>query len=309
VSSEELFAALDACAERDRLLTRLAQATSEQDRAQRAAELAREQVGTETGELKALEGFGPTQLWAMLRGTHASEVEREQAELAAAAYQAELADGALSEASFTVRQLRTQLASLGDVDERRRRALDATESELRQAGGPTGQELIELAEQRAASLANSREVAEAQDAADQAAARLTSALDELGHAEDLADLDVFLRGGFLIDQAKYQRIDQAVAQLRSAGQALKRLSAELADVRIPAVPGLDVPDLTQTFDLWFDNFFTDLSVRGRIQEAAARSRQTLSAVVQVRAQLSRRQSELVAEQDRLAQQRLAVMAR
>ena len=309
MSTEELFAALDACAERDRLLTRLAAATTNEARAQRAADRASSQVSRETVELKALEDFSPTQLWAKLRGTHSTDLEREQAELAAAVYQARIAEGALSEASSLVRQLRTALAALGDVDERRRRALDATEAELRRTGGPAAEELIDIATQLAASQADSREVGEAQRAADQADARLRAAISELSHAGDLADFDVFLGGGLLVDAAKYDRVDRAVAQLRAAGQALKALSSELADVRIPATPGLDIPELTHTFDVWFDNFFSDLSVRDRIREAAASSRRALEAVGAARTELGRRNTELLGEQERLAQRRLAVMAR
>lgn len=309
MSADELFAALDACAERDRLLTRLAQATTEQERAQRAADRARSQVSTETAELKALEGFGPTQLWAILRGTHSTELQREQAELAAASSQAEHADGALSEASALVRELRTALAALGNVDERRRRALDDTEVELRRAGGPAAQELIDIARQHAASLAAAKEVLEACEAADRASARLRHAISALEHAEDLADLDVFVGGGMLVDAAKYRRIDQAVAALRAAGQALQRLSAELLDVHLPSIPGLDIPALTETFDVWFDNFFSDLEVRGRIQEATRSSRRALSAVDGVRTELARRRTELLGEQEQLAQRRIAIMAR
>jgi len=309
VSAEELFAALDACAERDRLLTRLAQATTEQERAQRAADQARSQVSTETAELKALEGFGPTQLWAILRGTHSTDLLREQAELAAASFQAEHAAGALSEASALVRELRTALAALGNVDDRRRRALDDTEAELRRAGGPAAQELIDIAQQQAANLATAKEVSEACEAADRASARLRHAISALEHAEDLADLDVFVGGGMLVDAAKYRRIDQAVAALRAAGQALQRLSAELLDVHLPSIPGLDIPALTETFDVWFDNFFSDLEVRGRIQEATRSSHRALSAVDGARTELGRRRTELLGEQEQLAQRRLSIMAR
>ncbi|WP_098460821.1 hypothetical protein [Propionicimonas paludicola] len=309
MSTEELFAALDACAERDRLLTRLAKATTDESRAQRTADKARSQVSTETVELKALEDFSPTQLWARLRGSHQTDLEREQAELQAALYQARSAEGALSEASSLVRQLRTQLAALGDVDGRRRRALDATEAELRQAGGAQAQELIDISQRHAASLAAAKEVGEAIAAADQASVRLQAAISELDSAESLADFDVFLRGGLLVDAMKYERIDRAVAALRSAGQALQRLSAELLDVDLPTIPGLDIPDLSRTFDVWFDNFFSDLEIRGRITAAAESSRRALSAVSGVRTELARRYSELVGEQEQLAQQRVAVMAR
>lgn len=309
MSAEELFAALDDCAERDRLVTRLAKATTDLDRVQRAADQARRRVSSETVDVKALEEFGPTQLWSMLRGRHSTDLEREQAELAAALYQSRVTEGALSEASSVVRQLRTDLAALGDVEARRRDAMDAVEAELRQAGGPVAQELIDIAGRLASSLADSREIGEAQRAAGTASARLQTAISELGHARDLADLDVFIGGGILVDAAKYGRIDNAVTQLQASAHALKQLSAELADLRIPDVPGLDIPALTHTFDVWFDDFFSGWAVRDRIREAEASSRRAVDAVAAVSAELERRSSELLGEQEQLTQQRLAVMAR
>ncbi len=70
---------------------------------------------------------------------------------------------------------------------------------------------------------------------------------------------------------KHDRIDSAAVRIASAQRALADFSRELADVgpaqRISA--DLGITPMTRTLDVWFDNIFTDLSVRSRIKESSA----------------------------------------
>jgi hypothetical protein len=72
------------------------------------------------------------------------------------------------------------------------------------------------------------------------------------------------------------------------------------------VHGLSVDGVTQAFDVWFDNIFSDWSVKSRISEAARRTDDAAQVVHEVRLRLARQQqalaardSELVAERERL----------
>jgi hypothetical protein len=83
---------------------------------------------------------------------------------------------------------------------------------------------------------------------------------------------------------KYDRIDEAVGTLRAADRALKALSRELADVgmRVAAsvnVRSVNVRGLDQAFDVWFDNIFSDLSVRSRVVDAHDTVRRVLAELV------------------------------
>ena len=51
-------------------------------------------------------------------------------------------------------------------------------------------------------------------------------------------------------------------------------------------------DLTRTFDVWFDNIFSDWAVKRRIYDAQDRTRQAFHAVAEVRRSLSTRRTEL-----------------
>lgn len=76
---------------------------------------------------------------------------------------------------------------------------------------------------------------------------------------------------------KYGRTDEATAQLRRADEALSASSRELAGVRMAAVRGVEVGEMTRMFDVWFDNIVSDWAVRDRIRDAADRTRQAIVA--------------------------------
>jgi len=76
---------------------------------------------------------------------------------------------------------------------------------------------------------------------------------------------------------KYGRTDEATAQLRRADEALSASSRELAGVRMAAVRGVEVGEMTRMFDVWFDNIVSDWAVRDRIRDASDRTRQAIVA--------------------------------
>ena len=94
------------------------------------------------------------------------------------------------------------------------------------------------------------------------------------------------------DMMKYDRMDKAQRLMGAADAALHRLSEELADVGMSPVGGLEVTQMARTFDVWFDNVFSDWQVRQRIEEAGERVQQAGGAVDRVIASLQSRRAEL-----------------
>lgn len=111
------------------------------------------------------------------------------------------------------------------------------------------------------------ETDEAISAANSVRATCESALDSLESAEDWATYDVWGKGGILSHMAKYDNIDDAQECFNRLSYQLKDLQAELKDVNLLDISDITIIDsTTRTFDFWFDNIFTDLSVRNKIRE-------------------------------------------
>ena len=236
----------------------------------------------ESRDVEQLESFSLRRIWAGLAGHRDADLDRESAEREAARYalaEAEVRrDTARREHDALVEQLRV----LGDVDARYRAALEAKDAWIRSADVTRATRLAELAARRGTLLAQDRELAEAHAAGRQALEHLGHAADLLGSARSWSTWDTFGGGGLVTDLMKYDRIDQATAALRNADLALKAFSRELADVDMSQVRGVEVTPMMRTFDVFFDNIFSDFSVRARVQEAAQR---TATATESVRAAL------------------------
>jgi hypothetical protein len=103
----------------------------------------------------------------------------------------------------------------------------------------------------------------------------------------------------LTDMMKYDKIDRATETLRRADIALAAFSRELADIHLPRVQRVEIGQLMRTFDVWFDNFFSDMAARSRIENAARRVAHALSQVEQALAALAQKGRDIAGETDAL----------
>jgi hypothetical protein len=233
----------------------------------------------ELEDVERLEGIGLTAVLAAVRGTRTGSLDRERAEEVAArfAMQTALADlNALESRRESVEQ---RLATLGDTRARREAAAEAHAVALRASGAAVpGLEaaLDELATVRA----QAAEVTEAQEAGIRAASALEAARRELGSADSWSAYDTWFGGGLISSSIKHHRIDAAGSRIAAAQDALVDLARELSDV--DGLTGLradlGISPTTRTFDVWFDNIFSDLSVRSSIKDSTARVDASLASV-------------------------------
>lgn len=230
----------------------------------------RRKLGDETADVERLESFSGAKVWAHLKGSHASDLERETAERDAARYAVAEAQARLQSMQRDRAALESRLGELDDAEQRFREALAAKEAWLQENGSEAAASLVEIAERRGELQALDKELREAHQAGREAHGLLSHASSLLGSAGSWSTWDAFGGGGLLTDMMKYDKVDQASDALRRADVALARFSRELADVELPTVHGVQVDQMMRTFDVWFDNFFSDMAVRSRIQDAAQR---------------------------------------
>ena len=140
-----------------------------------------------------------------------------------------------------------------------------------------------------------REIEQAQVATDAALSSLRAAQGRVDSARSWGTYDTWFGGGLFSSLIKHDRIDQAEQYMRDVDVALDRLRRELADVQMggAALGGVGVTDLTRTLDVWFDNFFSDLSVQSRLKTADQRLDQIGEALHAVRSALRDRHDAVV----------------
>lgn len=141
-----------------------------------------------------------------------------------------------------------------------------------------------------------REIREAQAACSAAIGSLRAALDRIGSARSWGTYDTWFGGGFFSSMIKHDRIDEAEAAMRAVDSALDRLRRELADIGVDgaAVGDVGVSGLSRSLDVWFDNFFTDISVQGRLKDADQRLSDVGELLMSVSERLAERRGEVEA---------------
>lgn len=250
---------------------------------------------TETADVEKLESFSVAKIWAHMKGSHISDVERETAEREAARYAVAEAEARRDALQRDRAAIESRLAALGDVEARYWRAMADKELWVSQNGTESAAALAEIAERRGKLLALDREAREAHAAGRAAHDLLSQAASLLGSARSWSTWDAFGGGGLLTDMVKYDKVDWATETLRRADIALSAFSRELGDVNLPQVHGVQVGSAMRTFDVWFDNIFSDLGVRSRIEDAARRVAQALHEVQQALAALEQKGGDIARE--------------
>lgn len=158
---------------------------------------------------------------------------------------------------------------------------------------PDGVRYTELENERKAIISQITEIEEALKAANRAMSTADKIAKSLDSAEGWATFDSFTRGGIISHMAKYSHIDEAEQNFNVLSHNLQELKSELSDVKGLTVSGLsEISSGQRTIDFWFDNIFTDLSVRSQIKDNAEQINELIKNIYKAQAVLDAKRSEL-----------------
>ena len=250
----------------------------------------RSAYAAEKHDVERLEGLSLTRLVASLRGARDDSLARERAEAEAARYRVAEVSARLDAAHSEYDAARARLDQLARAPARYAAALDDWERHLRESGDPRGARLGELATERGQLTGELKELTEALTAAGRADSALAMVEAKLGSASSWSTYDTFFGGGAIASSIKHSRLDEAAQLAAVADRRLAVLRTELADV--PGMPSatahLAIDGSTRFFDVWFDNIFTDMAVRDRINTARRNVDQARLRVADVQSRLRHR---------------------
>lgn len=225
----------------------------------------KEETYKEQLDVDHLENFSAAKLFYQIMGKLDERLEKEQAELYAAALRYDSARQELHAVEADLAARREELSLLGNCEAEYNRLLEARARELRQdPQSPTARRLLALEERQAQLTARSKELQEAIQAGYDALSDISSIESALSSAEGWGTWDVF-GGGLISDMAKYSHLDDAQQQINGLQRSLSRFRTELADVDIRTGVQVEVDSFLRFADYFFDNIFTDWAVLDRIR--------------------------------------------
>jgi hypothetical protein len=257
----------------------------EQELASRQAQERQEQR-----DVERLADLSMTSVLAALRCRRGEALERERAEADVARYRVAETRDRLDAVRREYVQAQARLVELAAAPARYQALLLEKEQWLTNSADSRGRRLLELAEERGRLLGETRELAEAVQAAKRAGYALGEVRSRLNSAGSWSTYDTFLGGGFIASTVKHERLDEAARAAAVADQQLTILRTELADVSGLPVSTLGpvISGTTRFFDVWFDNIFSDLMVRDHIKLAQARIAEAAVRVTRVESDLTTR---------------------
>ena len=140
-------------------------------------------------------------------------------------------------------------------------------ADLAEAGDPLVAQVEALDAELARVDALLAELGEADDALARASDAVREASRRLASAKSWGTYDTWFGGDLISSMVKHDRIDESNDSLRDVSSALATARRELADVDVDlSADPLVVDSFLKTTDIWFDNFFSDISVQGRITD-------------------------------------------
>ncbi len=246
------------------------------------------QAADEQRDVERLANLSMTSVLAALRGSRSESLERERAEAEAARFRVAEAGARLEAVRQEHSAAQTRLVELAAAPARYQAVVVEKEQALTTSADPRGRRLLELAEERGRLISETRELAQAAQAASRAAFALGEVRDKLASAGSWSTYDTFGRGDVIASAIKHNRLDDAARAAAVADQQLTILRTELADVAgLPvATLGPAISDTTRFFDIWFDNIFSHLKVRDHIKQAQVRIAAAAARVKQLDSQLA-----------------------
>jgi hypothetical protein len=258
--------------ERDQLRGLLGQARQQLEHAKRELSECHRRAHLEQSEVDKLESFSGTRMWAMLTGRHEERLRQEEIEAEAALGKAAEARVRCDELEEACAEVEGHLSGYAEVDAELASAAAERERLLVASGSPAGRRLVEIAEESGDLAGQLRQLDEAIAAGEHALSSLSALEDQLGTASGWSTYDTFFGGGMISTAIKHDHMDQAAALSRDADAALRGFGREMGEVGLGGVDeALTMSDGTRFVDMWFDNIFTDMTVRSQIQSAQVRA--------------------------------------
>ena len=270
--------------------------------AQRVQQL-KEETYKEQLDVDQLENFSAAKLFYQVVGKLDERLEKEQAELYAAALRYDSARQELQSVESELDSRRRELSLLEGCEREYERLLAEKARVLREdPNSLSARRLLALEERQAQLSAREKELNEAIRAGYDALSDIGTIEESLSSAEGWGTWDVF-GGGLISDMAKYSHLDEAQRQINTLQRSLSRFRTELADVDIRMDIQIEVDSFLRFADYFFDNIFTDWAVLDRIRNTQSQIQQVDGSVRTIVSRLERNLEQCRQDSQQTAQER------
>lgn len=239
----------------------------------------------ERSDVEALEDQSLSNFIQNLFRNYEEKLAKEKEELVAAKIKLDTASALYFDAQEELTKLDKEIETLKLELDKLREILKQTDKNFKEKMTANEQKLLTLKQEE-------KELDEAIQAGDNVLDGIDRVLEKLDSADSMATWDLFT-DSFLIDMAKYNKINQAEKELTYLERMLDRYKKELKDVELQtALAYEELGQMSRAFDIFFDNIFSDWSTKDTIQRNIFMLKDMLNEVEDVQNLLYERERKL-----------------
>lgn len=257
----------------------------------------------EQHDVDRLEKGGLASFFYSLTGKKDEKLDRERADVYAAAAKHSAALRELEAVNYDIESAEAEFETLAGCEEEYHRILGEKALLIKSSEPEKAAEIIQLEEQTAYIKNQYAEIGEAISAGNSALASADSILGALSSARDWSTFDI-LGGGVVSHIAKHSHLDSAQDMAEDLQIKLRRFKTELADISIYSDMQIQVTGFLRFADWFFDGLIVDFTVQNRIENSMAEVQNTKYQIENVLDRLKglRRdtETELAALEDKLS---------
>lgn len=266
-------------------------------------------LADEEHDVERLEGWSWKRLQAMVGEGVDEALVRERMEAKAAADTFEESTLELAFLRKEIDRREATISGLGDVDGELDTARADIEGYVNTSLPRVAAELARLDERDGELLRELVEIGEALTAGEIAEGELVALRASLRKAERTSNFDIWA-GGALVSIYKRNQLQASNQQTRAVAHAMENFDRELSDTAVAGISiDLDGALRPWVFDVFFDNFFTDLSVHRKINETQRQLEGVIREVGSTLKVLSNGRDAIHTLLEALMEQRLEVLSR
>ena len=246
---------------------------------------------SEKKDVERLEGKSLAAFYYHAFGKKTEKLEGERREYYAARVKFDAAVRELKAVELDLECTEEDLQDLSNCEERYIRAVEAKRRAIEASGTPQSQALMEKEQDLNFMRSQERELEEAITAGTAALRLASEVVRSLKHVEGIGLFDR-LGGGFLMDMAKQEVLDDAQKNVEQLQVQLQRFNKELADVKIRDNLTATVGRLLKFTDTYFENLVTVETPVERLKESIRQIDETRDLLLGILRQLQTRLEEV-----------------
>ncbi|MGG7162284.1 hypothetical protein [Clostridium ihumii] len=219
----------------------------------------------EEKDVRKLEGISFASLLSKLLKNREEKLEKEQKEYIEVKIKYDEFKFKISEIQNKIKDKQKRLKELENIETDYNELLDEKIKNIKLSNEEINKfKLLEYENMEDSCIKERTEINEALTVGQELLDEIELALNSFESAKNWGTLDI-LGGDFLSSIAKHSKIEDATENLHKVSYLIESFNKELRDVYVNTeVLDVNISSFTKTFDIFFDNIFSDISVQNEI---------------------------------------------